>query len=256
MARIYSLSLLAHPCFAEKHCVCINDRSDDSIATSPLATCAVLSGARLITHLFNAMPQLHHRDPAIIGLLGAGGLYSTCEVGEIPSSNSLSLSSSLSHPASPTSVSSTSTSPGKGIVGKLQKKISALALSSPVVPSTGAALISESGNATPQRKTRDGAAGHAEALDDLLTPPQTPVLPPMKRASSGGGAVKLATDVKSIDKAHQRKGMPSVAPGDSYARPYYGLIVDGIHSHPNSVRVSIFGFGVLPFLACWLRRSS
>ncbi|KDQ28215.1 carbohydrate esterase family 9 protein [Pleurotus ostreatus PC15] len=42
-----------------------------SVATSDIATGAVQHGARLITHLFNAMPQLHHRDPSIIGLLGA-----------------------------------------------------------------------------------------------------------------------------------------------------------------------------------------
>ncbi|KIP08673.1 carbohydrate esterase family 9 protein [Phlebiopsis gigantea 11061_1 CR5-6] len=42
-----------------------------SIASTDIATAAVVGGARLITHLFNAMPQLHHRDPSIIGMLGA-----------------------------------------------------------------------------------------------------------------------------------------------------------------------------------------
>ncbi len=42
-----------------------------SVASTDIATRALRKGARLITHLFNAMPQLHHRDPGIIGLIGA-----------------------------------------------------------------------------------------------------------------------------------------------------------------------------------------
>src|ERR1700722_12922137 len=59
-----------------------------STASTEIATTAVRNGAKLITHLFNAMPQLHHRDPSIIGLLSASphltspfpSLYSTPEV--------------------------------------------------------------------------------------------------------------------------------------------------------------------------------
>ena len=41
-----------------------------SDADVDLASQSVDEGARFITHLFNAMPQLHHRDPGVIGLLG------------------------------------------------------------------------------------------------------------------------------------------------------------------------------------------
>ncbi|KAF8141201.1 carbohydrate esterase family 9 protein [Boletus edulis] len=141
---------------ASKRGICFN--IGHSICSTDMATAAVRNGARCITHLFNAMPQLHHRDPSIIGLLGASPYTSSG-----PASDFAPL---------PISPSKSGTSSGTG-----QK--------------------------TPYA---------SEAFDEIQTPPGTPV------------------------KRHVRQ--PSTLGQTLFERPFYELIVDGIHIHPNSVRLA------------------
>ncbi|EGN91868.1 carbohydrate esterase family 9 protein [Serpula lacrymans var. lacrymans S7.3] len=184
-----------------------------SIATTDVATMAVQNGARLITHLFNAMPQLHHRDPSIIGLLGA----------------SPHLSSPLYSAFSPFPTSTVNALRATIHAASVTRKVS----SPGIVPHT------------------------SEAFDDTETPPQSPMLlatqsisqsrlhtqtrphlQSLSLASSGSiSPLPLNSESRQLSRGelHLDKGFVADL---AFERPFYEMIVDGIHSHPNSVRLA------------------
>ncbi|CAA7260561.1 unnamed protein product [Cyclocybe aegerita] len=142
-----------------------------SVASTDVATSAIQHGARLITHLFNAMPQLHHRDPSIIGLLGASP-----------------------HLASPIPIS----------VHLPCNLLEMLPLELPGVASP----VFELSSPSPNRK---------------------------ELSWSGINTPKTPSKHQSRPSLHLEKGQIADM---SFERPFYGIIVDGIHCHPNSVRLA------------------
>ena len=191
----------------------------NSIASSSVASRAILNGARLITHLFNAMPQLHHRDPGIIGLLGAAP-------GTLAPNHVRSNSRGVTR----------QTSTSDGTRGERYRTFTDGDSATTTEPERQVeeshATEAEAEDHTSEEAVQAYASVGAEALNELDTPPQTPMFRAVKVPRRGlsllGGGEEFKLDFE--DGGVKVKELE---------RPFYGLIVDGVHSHPNSVRVCV-----------------
>ena len=97
------------------------------------------------------------------------------------------------------------------------------ATSSPTSPASPASPILSARIPSSQVSLRTTTKPQSEAFDDHETPPQSPML----------AASRVAGRVPRLG-LHLEKGQVADL---EFERPFYELIVDGIHSHPNSVRV-------------------
>lgn len=166
-----------------KRGICFN--IGHSICSTDTATAAVQNGARCITHLFNAMPQLHHRDPSIIGLLGSSP-YLAAKPANLPCFTSKAKS--------------------------------------------------RTGTSTPLKAVSPGPYA-SEAFDDIRSPPQTP----MGRdyhSRNPSEVLSSSSTVPTTPSESRFSGGSERMPFSPFERPFYELIVDGVHSHPNSVRLA------------------
>ena len=104
-----------------------------------------------------------------------------------------------------------------------------------LIPNVAATIVQKDGV--------DPTLHGAEALSETSSPLQSPVLTPTRPESKSTGVnpPRAGSGVhgkrgRTIDEqALENKLTPKKK---SFAKPYYGIIVDGCHSHPHSVRVS------------------
>ena len=150
------------PDFTSRGIVFSMGHSDADLAQ---ASSAILHGATMVTHMFNAMRPFGHRDPGIFGLLGAAPSRPSTPVSSRPAS----------HPSSPNLTSTTK--------GKSSTPRSSLSLTSTTSTDT-----------------------------DLCASP-------------------------TLQLSHK-----PLLPDPTSLRPYFGLISDGIHLSPASLKIAYTSF--------------